>query len=464
MQHRSKLLVVLIGTAFASSVGAIENKISGSMYHSTFIDAGNVYAMGKNLEGEVSESIEAKVFAPQFTGFKNAKSVATTAFRTAVLTNAGTVQFSGRRMWNVAQTSKAKWSLPETRVVSDIAVSQKEFYYVVNGVLFRWDYVETSTPEAISTAAHGTVKAVAAGVDHAVVLFTDGTVGTVGMNLKGQLGNGTVLPSSTLVKLNVSNIKNVAAGGARTYLTTAEGTVLAFGDNASGALGMGGTDITPRLVPTPVPNVANVLKVVPSAHSMGTTILLNNGAVLGGGWHNYIVGGIYNRSYEFVHLSNISYTMDLGGGGQTVLLTQGSSGVISGWSGNSNGQLGNGNNIETHTLGSAVYAALPSSVVLPAPEVVATAPVVKPPVQTIENSPMCLAARNGSPFAKIDVNLAYTCGIPLYVSMNECIKENRKVQQIGQFCNRLIVPANRGNGQVASVKAPVVVALAKAKK
>lgn len=430
MKSHLKLITLLVGASLVSTAGAIESKISGSMYHSLFIDAGNVFAMGKNAEGEVDTSTISRVLTPKFTGFVNAKSVSASAFRTAVLSNAGVVQFTGRRVWNEYSTSKAKWSLPETRAVSDMAAGQKQFFYVVNGVLYRWDYSATSTPQAISTAAHGVVKSVAAGVEHAVVLFTDGTVATVGANAKGQLGNGTVVPSSVLVKINVQNIKEIAAGGHRSFLTTSQGTVLAFGDNDSGALGMGGVDVTPRLVPTLVPNVYNVKKVVPSTSNMGTLILLNNGNVLGGGWHNYIVGPVYTRSYNFVYLYNIATTVDIGGGGQTYLLTQGTSGVLRGWSGNSYGQLGNGFNAETNTLTSAVYTVLPSSVVGTAPPV----------------DPRCNAVTNGSPFSQIDVNLAYACNIPIYVSMNACIKANPTVQHVGQFCKNLILPEDRGNG------------------
>lgn len=400
------------------------------MYHSTFIDAGNVYAMGKNADGEVDATTVARVLTPKFTGFVNAKSVSASAYRTAVLTNAGAVQFTGRSAWNVASTSKAKWSLPETRVVSDMAASQKLFYYVVSGVLYRWDYVATSTPQAISSASQGVVKSVAAGVDHAVVLFTDGTVATVGANTKGQLGNGTVVSSTVLVKINVQNIKEIAAGGNRSFLTTTQGTVLAFGDNASGTLGMGGVDETPRLVPTLVPNVYNVKKVVPSTSNMGTLILLNNGNVLGGGWHNYIVGPVYTQSYNFVYLYNISNTVDIGGGGQTYLLNQGSSGVIVGWSGNSYGQLGNGFNAETNTLTTAVYTVLPSSVVVPPPPV----------------DPRCESVVNGSPFATLNVTQAAMCGIPVYTSMNECIRANPTTPNVGQYCKNLIIPSDRGNG------------------
>ena len=161
---------------------------------------------------------------------------------------------------------------------------------------------------------------------------------------------------------------------------------------------MGGVDETPRLVPTLVPNVYNVKKVVPSTSNMGTLILLNNGNVLGGGWHNYIVGPVYTQSYNFVYLYNISNTVDIGGGGQTYLLNQGSSGVIVGWSGNSYGQLGNGFNAETNTLTTAVYTVLPSSVI-----------GATPPVD-----PRCNAITNGSPFGQIDVNLAYAFYEPMY--------------------------------------------------
>lgn len=65
MNSRLKLLTLLVGASLVSTAGAIESKISGSMYHSTFIDAGNVFAMGKNADGEVDATTVARVLTPK---------------------------------------------------------------------------------------------------------------------------------------------------------------------------------------------------------------------------------------------------------------------------------------------------------------------------------------------------------------------------------------------------------------
>ena len=94
------------------------------------------------------------------------------------------------------------------------------------------------------------VKAVAAGVDHSLVLGYDGSVWGAGSNLLGQLGDrskkftsrplheGSKLKSS-YVEMVMSNAKAIAAGGFHSMVIKEDDTVWVTGNNEFGQLGDG---------------------------------------------------------------------------------------------------------------------------------------------------------------------------------------------------------------------------------
>ncbi len=86
------------------------------------------------------------------------------------------------------------------------------------------------------------------GYDHSVFLHEDGSVYTAGDNQYGQLGNGTTVDSSTLIKVTglPSVVKEISAGEFTTFAILQTGQLWAWGDDSSNQLGNGpGTAIVP---------------------------------------------------------------------------------------------------------------------------------------------------------------------------------------------------------------------------
>ena len=139
------------------------------------------------------------------------------------------------------------------------------------------------------------VVSMAMGEEHNIVVEDDGSVWTWGDNSSGQLGNGTIVPNNSPIKVQIpGNATVVAAGGYHSLVLLDDGSVLSWGSNRNGQLGDdSGVD---QLSPVPVNGISGVTA---------------------------IVAGTYH----------------------SVALT--SDGLVWAWGDNSNGQLGNGSGVDS---------------------------------------------------------------------------------------------------------------------
>jgi alpha-tubulin suppressor-like RCC1 family protein len=121
-----------------------------------------------------------------------------------------------------------------------------------------------------------TVIAVAGGGNHSVALTSDGKVFAWGVNIWGQLGDGTTTSRLSPVAVDMSGallgktVTAIAAGAAHTVALTSDGNVFAWGYNGDGEVGDGTT--TTRLSPVAV-DMSGAL--------LGKTVI----AVAAGGYH-----------------------------------------------------------------------------------------------------------------------------------------------------------------------------------
>jgi alpha-tubulin suppressor-like RCC1 family protein len=87
------------------------------------------------------------------------------------------------------------------------------------------------------------ITAISAGDGQSLALESDGTVWDWGMDMFGELGNGTVtsIISSPVQATGLSGVVAIAAGNNQSFALKSDGTVWAWGLNDDGQLGNGTT-------------------------------------------------------------------------------------------------------------------------------------------------------------------------------------------------------------------------------
>jgi len=122
--------------------------------------------------------------------------------------------------------------------------------YNTYGQLGNGNTTNSNVPVAVSAAgvlAGRSVAAISAGGSHNLVLCSDGTLATWGDNSTGQLGNGGTTVSNVPVAVNTAGvlagrtIAAIAIGSGHSLAWCSDGTLTAWGVNLSGQLGNGST-------------------------------------------------------------------------------------------------------------------------------------------------------------------------------------------------------------------------------
>src|SRR5258708_7176982 len=96
------------------------------------------------------------------------------------------------------------------------------------------------------------VSAISANSSHVLMLKTDKTVWAIGANARGELGDGTTTKRTFPVQVSgLSNVTRIAAGDEFSLALKEDGAVWAWGINFNGQLGPGGG--TMNFDPHPLP-------------------------------------------------------------------------------------------------------------------------------------------------------------------------------------------------------------------
>lgn len=130
------------------------------------------------------------------------------------------------------------------------------------GQLLTGDTVTRTAPAAVEALRGAT--AVAAGSQLTVALFPGGIVRTAGLNNYGQLGNGTVTDSRTLVSTGLTDVVAVEAGGYHALALKSDGTVWSWGRNMEGQTG--GATPPIRQTPAQVAGLSGVVAIAAGWH------------------------------------------------------------------------------------------------------------------------------------------------------------------------------------------------------
>jgi alpha-tubulin suppressor-like RCC1 family protein len=267
--------------------------VSAGASHSLAISNQNVWTWGSNSEGQlgVDTATPFRITAAQITALSTVDKIAAGGAHSLALSN-GQVQSwgsntAGQLGFVTTSTSiptpgtvvKAADSLPLSPV-TDIAAGGSHSLFIAAGAVWacglnifgQLGVGDTTDRKAGAvqvnlTGVSGVPDKVAAGLDHSLVLMSDGTVWGWGLNNYGQLGNGGTLNDITPVTAPVQVLRNtdqlpligivkIAVIGYHNLAVDNLGQLWVWGYNAFGQLGLADNDTFDRNYATQVPGFA----------------------------------------------------------------------------------------------------------------------------------------------------------------------------------------------------------------
>jgi uncharacterized delta-60 repeat protein len=199
-----------------------------------------------------------------------------------------------------------------------------------------------------------TILSMRAGQAHSLAVASDGTVAAWGSNANGQLGNGTTTSATTPVAVTMSGVLAgkkviaVAAGGQHSLALCSDGTLAAWGDGSFGQIGDNG--VLDRTSPVLV-NTSGALSgkrvIAISAGANHSAALCSDGTVVcwGGNTNGELGNGNNTQSNVPVAVATsgvlLGHTAIAIACGQNHTLALLADGTVAAWGLNASGQLGN---------------------------------------------------------------------------------------------------------------------------
>ena len=224
--------------------------------------SGKLYAWGDNLQGELGLGfiIPQKFSSPVQVGARTDwKTVASSGYNTFALTTDGTMFGWGANSW---------------------------------GQLGQGDVISRSSPVQVG-AASSWAQVVSGGSGNSTVALTKtGKLYSWGLNTKGELGLGDILPRSSPVQIGALTTWAQISGGYSCIAISTSGKLYGWGANSVGQLGLG--DVLPRSSPVQIGAATNWVTAVTNTSGFGATLAINaTGAMFscGSGSHGQLGSG-----------------------------------------------------------------------------------------------------------------------------------------------------------------------------
>jgi alpha-tubulin suppressor-like RCC1 family protein len=219
----------------------------------------------------------------------------------------------------------------------------------ISGELGDGTTIDRSYPVDVVGLSSG-VKAIAVGGEHTCALTTSGGVKCWGWNGEGQLGDGTTNSSSIPVDVVglSSGVQAIAAGGEHTCALTTSGGIKCWGVNYNGQLGDGTTTNSP--IPVDVEGLPSAVSSI-TVGGKHTCALTEFGGVKcwGANWIGQLGDGTDNDSTTPMDVVELSSGVQAVAAGDNYTCALTTSGGVKCWGGNWYGQLGDGTTIDSST-------------------------------------------------------------------------------------------------------------------
>ncbi|WP_210514815.1 RCC1 domain-containing protein [Hymenobacter terricola] len=208
-----------------------------------------------------------------------------------------------------------------------------------------------------AATAQAPANTFAASTNHSACIRPDGSLWTWGMNLQGQLGNGTTTgspaPVQVLPDAPDTHWAQVAAGISHTLAITTDGRLYAWGCNHEGQLGDGTTTSHESPVAIEVPGTAHTSWKQVAAGSSHSLALTADGRLYTWGinTNGQLGNGLARDCTTPIEVplpasaATTTWAQVAAGNDHTLALT--ADGRLFAWGGNLHGQLGNGTNNST---------------------------------------------------------------------------------------------------------------------
>lgn len=201
----------------------------------------------------------------------------------------------------------------------------------------------------------GGVAAIAAGTNHTCALTTSGGVKCWGLNIHGQLGDGTVVTRSSPVdvSLTTSQVVALATGFSHVCALTTTGGVKCWGSNSYGQLGDG--TYTERRTPVDVTGLTEGVAAITAGQWHTCAVSVSGGLKCWGSSYfgqlgdGFLGTGPSAYSNSPLDVSGLTSGVAAVAAGQAHTCAVGTSGGVKCWGANGGGQLGDGTRVNRTT-------------------------------------------------------------------------------------------------------------------